>query len=398
MKGFLGLVLFLFLYSIGNATTIIAAAGGGNWSSTASWVGAATPTAADDVAVTASSGPITVDVGTAVCKSVTATGYVSNLTFSAGQTLTVSGNVIWGSGMTLIGTGVLSVIVNSTMTSQGLVFPGTFIGPQAAQQTYTLGDAWTISGSVSFGNANNIVNGNSITVGGNLSSNGALTGTTTFVMNGSGNWTGNFTGTGTSKVNLNTSGSITIQNITATSGPASYIAGTINSSGATLNLTGTYTCNFPGIHWQRVNNATTTSSGLTIQSNFICDGAVSYTGITLAAAKNIIGPFQFSCTDYNIPAGVTSSLGVGTTLAVSNSFTLVSDRLNPSSLKCVTGSSTAYLNYTGTLANCQISNANITDIDASGSSNQILNYFGGTLTRTTNIRNVTLPVPAGFIY
>ena len=67
-------------------------------------------------------------------------------------------------------------------------------------------------------------------------------------------------------------------------------------------------------------------------------------------------------------------------------------------LQSVTASSAAFLNYTGTVENNKVYESIFTDIDASGSTSQIRNYNGGTLTRTTNIRNVSLPSVEGYVY
>jgi hypothetical protein len=49
----------------------------------------------------------------------------------------------------------------------------------------------------------------------------------------------------------------------------------------------------------------------------------------------------------------------------------------------------ASLTYSGTAANCKVAGVTFTDIDASGSAVAILNWYGGTLTRTVNVYNVT---------
>jgi hypothetical protein len=56
-------------------------------------------------------------------------------------------------------------------------------------------------------------------------------------------------------------------------------------------------------------------------------------------------------------------------------------------IKSSTASSPFYLNYGGTAVNGMCYSMVFTDVDASGSAQVIDNWYGGTLTRTTNITN-----------
>ena len=62
---------------------------GGNWSATATWVGAVVPIAGDDIAFTITSGNLTVNVNTAVLIGVNLTNYLGTITFT--QTINTSG-------------------------------------------------------------------------------------------------------------------------------------------------------------------------------------------------------------------------------------------------------------------------------------------------------------------
>lgn len=76
--------------------TIVAAAGGGNWTVGATWVGGIAPTAADDAQLVLASGAVTIDVG-AVARSLDATTYTGVLTHNAAATLTL-GDATAGAG------------------------------------------------------------------------------------------------------------------------------------------------------------------------------------------------------------------------------------------------------------------------------------------------------------
>ena len=72
--------------------TITASATGGNWSSTAAWVGGVVPGTGDAVLLTVTSGNITLDVSaTNICNTLVCTGYTGTLTLASAQTFTISG-------------------------------------------------------------------------------------------------------------------------------------------------------------------------------------------------------------------------------------------------------------------------------------------------------------------
>ncbi|MFS2114328.1 hypothetical protein [Herbaspirillum frisingense] len=110
--------------------TRTAAAGGGNWNATGTWVEGAVPTAADDVVFNASSGAVTLTAG-AVCRSADANLYANTLTHPAAVTLTIgdgtagAGNIAlrFGAGMTYaLGDPATSAITfASTATGQQTV-------------------------------------------------------------------------------------------------------------------------------------------------------------------------------------------------------------------------------------------------------------------------------------
>lgn len=88
--------------------TITAAAGGGNWSSTSTWVGGVVPTAADNVRLASTSGNVTINTGAMrVCRSLDCTGYTGTLTHNG---------VILAMGDGTAGAGNIALKFVSTMT------------------------------------------------------------------------------------------------------------------------------------------------------------------------------------------------------------------------------------------------------------------------------------------
>lgn len=76
--------------------TKLAVAAGGNWTSGATWSDGVVPTAASNVRLGASSGPVTIDTG-AVARNLDCTGYVGTLTHNASADLTI-GDATAGAG------------------------------------------------------------------------------------------------------------------------------------------------------------------------------------------------------------------------------------------------------------------------------------------------------------
>lgn len=113
--------------------TITAAAGGGNWSVTGTWVGGVVPTAADDVVLNGTSGNVTVNAAS-VCRSLNCTGYVGTLTHNAfnltiGDATAGAGNV----ALKLVA-GMTYALANATTSA--LVFAST----SATFQTVDFGE------------------------------------------------------------------------------------------------------------------------------------------------------------------------------------------------------------------------------------------------------------------
>lgn len=137
--------------------TRVAAAGGGNWTAGATWVGGVAPTAADDAQLTGTSGNVTIDSG-AVARSLDATGYTGTLTHTAAVDLTLgdatagAGNValklVAGMTYTLGNAATSRILFQSTSaTQQTITTAGKVLGNfniNGLGSSYILGDANTI--------------------------------------------------------------------------------------------------------------------------------------------------------------------------------------------------------------------------------------------------------------
>jgi hypothetical protein len=112
------------------------------------------------------------------------------------------------------------------------------------------------------------VNGNTLNILSSLAhnSNGTVTGTTTFVLGGTGTWSYAASGVIRNNLNINTSGTITLgTNVYYNTGTLTYTTGTVVTAGSTLNISTNTTLTTNGITWNNIK--TSGSVVITLGSN-----------------------------------------------------------------------------------------------------------------------------------
>lgn len=144
--------------SIVNSNTIVATSGGGNWSSTSTWVGGVVPTAGNDVQLNASSGNVTIDTSNAVCRSLNCTGYTGILTHNSHVNLTIGTTTTGASNIALLFVPGMTytsadhtplLILNSTSITQQTITTGgqtlfnCQMGDSSHKGNYIFEDAFT---------------------------------------------------------------------------------------------------------------------------------------------------------------------------------------------------------------------------------------------------------------
>jgi hypothetical protein len=332
--------------------TIVAAAGGGNWSATGTWTGAVVPTAADNVQLTSASGSVTIDVN-AVCRSLDCTGYTNTLTHNASVTLSV-GDATAGlsniamklsSGMTFtFGSFSTSIIsfVSTSATQQLLTTAGKTIPRwqfSGTGSSYLMQDAANISGQLihtagSLDTGNFSISAQAITSSGSTTR--ALTwGTSSVSITGTG---GVFTFSGTG---LTFSGASSTLLFVGASASARSIA----TNGVTM---GTITYTVPG-----------------------STGGLAFTGV------NTIGTLNFS----DSTNARTLTLPASTTTTIINNFNVVGTAGKLMSVVSSTSGTTATLSKSsGTVS---VDYVSLKDITATGGAT----YYAGA--NSTNVSNNT---------
>ena len=271
---------------------------GGNWSVVGTWVGGVVPIAGDSIAFTATSGNLTVNVNTAVLIGVNLTNYLGTITFT--QFINTNGFLNLGTGgYTQAGANGIVLNNNTTLTSGGVTWSRTltFGGTSA---TYTFVGNWTSTGLITFsaGGTTTLTN-NTLNINGNLtqsSPGGTYVGTTAIVFGGTGTWSNSSTGAIRNNVTINTAGTLTISgNVYYNTGILTYTAGTVDTTGSTLNIGVATTLNTNGITWNNIN--TTTGVVITLGSNLTLTGTLSLgNGVT----SFTLGGFNLISTNANL--------------------------------------------------------------------------------------------------
>ena len=345
--------------------------GGGNWTSTGSWVEGAVPASADDVVATSSSGSLVVD-GTATCKSLNLTNYTA--TFSGSSALTVAGNVTLAGTITYSGT--MTISAASTMRSNGKTFTGNITFTNS--NTKTLFDNWTVTGLLTR-NGTNVLNGNTMTVAGGLTIGGASTGTTTVVMTG-GTWSG---ASYSIANNLTFNGNITIgsvQIVRYKTGTMTYTSGVINASGLGLAIDGSCTLNLGNaVQWNLLSFQA--AAIVTMGADLYAIEVVSPTSGTVGIA----GAYTLYCDTFQIrQQDTTFTIATDVVDFVINDLIWLAENYDYAvTIKSASAGSKAKLTYNGTYAGQKVAFCEMVDIDASGG--EKIWVYNGTVTTCTNI-------------
>lgn len=264
-----------------------------NWSLTSGGAGGETvPGTADDVFFDANSPNMTGMNSNRTVLSVIFTGYTNDFTVDFILTINGTNGLTTNSTMTMSGSSDIRVTATTQITSGGFTFNNLAIGRNTG--TVTINDNIAVSGTLTLGTGTQspVINGNTITCSGNFffeGTSGNVSGTTSYVLSGTGSWTSNHTTGGlVSALTINTSGTITMSS-GSTYGfrgmTLTYISGTIITDGTTLNFTTTgSTIDTGSIIWHHVNF--TNSVTHTISSNLNLRGILTIGGTSSATVIN----------------------------------------------------------------------------------------------------------------
>lgn len=209
---------------IKGGATINASATGGNVNATTCWVGGVLPGAGDDVTLTSTSGPVTINVSTSWL-TLDCTGYTSTLTHAAAVNLTIAGiKFLLVAGMTYT--------LGSTTTSALLFTASTAVTVSITCGGKTLGNVTTASGLTSSSATYSCADANTVGAAANLQHNAG-----TFTTNNQTcSWgTLNSSNANTRTITLGTS-TVTITGTAVSWNIATATGLTLNATTSTLNF------------------------------------------------------------------------------------------------------------------------------------------------------------------
>lgn len=184
-------------------------------------------------------------------------------------------------------------------------------------------------------------------------------------------------------ITFSSPGSITV------SAAATVTGGTASAVQLYLTGTGAVTLNSAGTTWALV-KVSGGAKTVTLASALACTVLnlyENYGSVTFAGAYDITA----GTLGVGYIAAVSATFVSGRTVTVTGTLFSLSSSVAPSTIKSSTASSSFALTFSGSAANCRLAGMIMTDVDASGSTGgSILNWCGGTLTRTTGVYNATM--------
>lgn len=260
----------------------------------------------------------------------------NNLEINTGGTITIGsalafiyggGTLLYTSGTVITTNSTLSINSTCTLTTNGISWNNvTFSG---ASQTYTLGSDLDVNGTTTLSSSGTpIINGNTIKIGGSLTHSVASTwtGTTTFLIDGTGTWASTSAGCVLrNNLNINTSRTLTIGTLAVyNTGTITYLAGSIAGSG-TLTIATSTTLNTFGMTWPNVN--LTGNGTLTLNSLLNISGTLTITTVSIV----FDGSSGWTTANFVVTTG-NNTLKSGLTYTVTSNFSCTGTAANTGQL------------------------------------------------------------------
>lgn len=384
------LIFVLLLSTCASAATTFTAVQNGTWVTAATWDKNSSYPQAGDTAIMANGVTVTLGANAACAVLTCVSGGVLAM---VSYTLTTTGNItLAGAGCITATTGILSCTGTQTLTSNGITFPGKLYCI-AGTPVLTLVGNWVNTGFVYtlVTTVINLTTAETMTCNGGIAIYGTTSGTATLVIGGTGGaWSSDHILNNNLTINCTTCslGS----DVRYGSGTLTYTAGTVTQNSHSLTLWINPTLATAGLTWYGVTLQITLTTVTLTQ-------ALNCTTLYIGNKDNLeggpttfTGAFDITCATLDFPVNsattaITLTLVAGQTLNITSAVVAVSPALAGGTLTIKGAASYAYINYTGTPANCNLAGVIFTDVQATGK--PLYNFNGGTLTRSSGIVNFT---------
>jgi len=278
--------------------------------------------------------------GTGTWSSSNSSPIQNNLTIDTLGTITLGTNVAYNTGTLRYVRGTI-ISTGNTLTCPAAAIPTTTFDTNtmvwnnvtlSGTGPYTLLSDMRMAGTFASNTNSKVINGFTMYIGGGFSviaSSTTTSGTTHMILNGTGSVpSGSASSILQNNLTINTTGTITFVGIFAyNTGTLTYIAGTVITTGSTLNCSAPTTLNTNGITWNNVTwqgtGTYTLLSNMTIANTFVCNTlSKTINGFTIFIGGN------FTCTTGATIHDGTTVLYFNGTSTLSNTGTSTQLRLN----------------------------------------------------------------------
>ena len=241
----------------------------------------------------------------------------NNITINCSGTLSITGNIVYNTGTFTYTAGTVNVTAGTITIGGGVATTLATNGISWNQVQFSAGSTIvTLTNDITcvtfFATSSNVTSNGSIIYTNGLQINANLFGTTNIEINGTGVWNG-ITGYITNNININcvelTLAQSASTNLGYRTGTLTYTAGTVITTGITLNIGASTTLNTNGINWDNI--SITTAATLTLNSLLTVLGTLTLPNANLTFAGT---------------AGFTVGTLTNTSLTLTRTYTFVATK------------------------------------------------------------------------
>jgi len=283
-----------------------------NWNTATNWSQGTVPTATDGYLTrfNASSPNCTVNASSMAVNAISFSGYTNTITMTNG--LGLYGNILLGSGMSISGSGAITINSSGLLTGNGKTW-STSITFSSNLGVNVLSGDWTNSGLCTITSGNTIsINKTStekLILSGGLTHTGTTTNTAQIQMTG-----GTWSGSGVLNGDLDFNGNCTVNAaVNKGTGAITRTSGTITTTGSTITFNNNNTITVSGVTWNNISFSTSPLT-ITLDQDLTINGTM-----TLAASHTFSGSYNMSIPTFTL-SGTGRTINLSGGLSITTAF------------------------------------------------------------------------------